>query len=167
MELERSRQGQFVAGGALIHGWAFGPEGNPVAEGEPFINGELFDTILSGSRRGDAANAFSQQSNALFGGFGISTHYEIFSPGPHTITVWIINQNGGEISFTRQIMLLNLGGFEFAHIDLSGATISQPGGEIVITGALVTSLPDDSQRTVTIFRAWETGAHGSVVTDIR
>ena len=151
----------------MIHGWAFGPEGNPVTEGEPFINRELFDTILAGSQRGDAANAFSQQSNALFGGFGISTNYGIFSPGPYTFTVWIINQNGGEISFTRQIMVPNLGGFEFAHIDLSGANISQLEGEIVITGALVTSLPADSQRTATIFRAWETGAQVSVVTDIQ
>lgn len=166
-ELERPQQGQFVAGGALIQGWAFGPEGNPVTSVELFVDGELFDAIPFGSQRGDVADAFSQQGNALFSGFGISTNYGLFSPGSHTLTVRVVNQGGDELSFTRQINVLKFGGFEFADIDLSGATISQQNGEIVISGAQATSLLDGSQQTVTIFLGWETGAQGFVVTDIQ
>ena len=165
-ELERPTPGQFVAGGALIKGWA-GPDGNPVTQVELYVDGELFDTIPFGSQRGDVADAFSQQASALFSGFGISTNYGVFSPGPHTLEVRIVNQGGDDLIFTRQITVLHFGGFEFVDIDLSGATIGQQGGEIVISGAQATSLLDGSQQTVTIYLGWATGTQGFVVTDIQ
>ena len=113
------------------------------------------------------ADAFAQQPNALFSGFGISINYGIFSPGPHTLTVRVSNQSGDELSFTRQITVLQFGGFEFADIDLSGASISLQAGAIVISGAQATSLKDGSQQTLTISLGWETGAQGFVVTDIQ
>ena len=166
-ELERPRPGQVVAGGALIQGWAFGPADNPVSSVELFIDGELFDTIPFGSQRGDVADAFPQQSNALLSGFGISTNYGLFPPGPHTLTVRVTNQNGDEFSLTRQITVLQFGGFEFADVDLSGATVRLEAGEIVIEGAQVTDLLEGGQQTVTIRLDWASEAQGFVVTDMQ
>jgi hypothetical protein len=140
-ELEGPADGQEVAGVGIIRGWAFSDTvGVQITQVTLLVDGTVVTPIPCCSARGDVAAAFPQfpAANTLNSGFGLTQNYSLNTPGPHTIGVEIRDSSSAQYILTHTVTVVKPGGFEFLDlVDLSAASVSQQGQDIVLSGVRI------------------------------
>src|SRR5713226_444231 len=130
-----------VSGIAVIRGWAFDTQaGVQISRVELFIDDARIGNAPCCSVRGDVQAAFPQFPIANTGnsGWGTTFNWGLLSPGAHTVRVEIRSTAGELFSTeTRTVTVVSPGDFEFLdRFDLSRATASIAGGELVLEGVV-------------------------------
>ena len=128
--------GDDVAGVQIVRGWAFSDvTGTTITAVRLFIDGVLNTVIPCCSERGDVASSFPGEPNALNSGFGLTLNFNLLPSGSHTLRLDIQDSSGATSSRTHTITVARPGDFEFVDmVDLSSATVSRVGQDIVLGG---------------------------------
>ena len=152
-----------VGGVDLVRGWGY--EQAPAEALETirfFIDNSQNALVVCCSPRADVAAAFPGDVNALLSGWGLTLNWGNLTEGQHMAQVQYVSTTGESVlSDTRTITVIRPGGFGFlSNLDLTSATVSLDGEEIVITGATVTESGTGNTATVTLRLAWDIGAQG-------
>ena len=146
-----------VSGITLVRGWAFETEASEGVESvELFIDGQLNTTIACCSERPDVQAAFPEFVNALNSGWGVTINWGDLSEGQHTVQVRIENTLGDSLlSDTRTVAVIKPGGFSFLdNLDISTATVSIEGQDVVLSGVVVEDAASEATATLTIRLRW-------------
>lgn len=162
-ELEAPAEGDTVSGIGVPHGWAFGPVGNEVVGVTLFVDGAPAAHVPCCTERADVAQAFANEPNALNSGFGILFNYNLLPPGFHEIAVQVTSARGDVVMLSHGVTAVRLGGAEFlSRFDLSAATASIVGNDIILQNVLVTDKASGQSLTISPQFRWSSSAQGLV-----
>lgn len=156
--LEGPADNQAVAGIGIIRGWAFSDTaGVQIQQVTLSIDGAEITAIPCCSVRADVASAFPQfpADNTRNSGYGITFNYGLLSEGPHTIEVGIRDSSGAQFNRTHNVTVVKPGGFEFIdQVDLTTASASRQGQELLVDGLTVRDKATQQQRIVNARLQW-------------
>lgn len=119
------------------------------------IDGIPSSTIPCCSQRSDVAAGYPGSANALNSGWGFTINYGNLSAGFHSIGVRLGNSMGASLTVNHEVIVVQVGGFEFLdQFDLSAATAQIQGEEIVLSGVQVRDKATQQTRVVTVRLRW-------------
>lgn len=154
--IENPQEGQVVSGIDVIRGWAF-PETRDarVEEIHLLLDGQQVSTIPCCAERRDVAAVFPHYPGALHSGWGMAFNYGLLPSGPHTIGVRVRDSLGTVHTLERRVEVVRPGGFEFLdRFDLSTATVSREGEDIVIRGVWVRDQSSRQEKNIDVRVRW-------------
>lgn len=133
--LESPGNGGVVAGIGLLRGWVFAMQGRTLRSVQLLVDNVPGPSLPCCSVRGDVANAYPTEPNALHSGFGLTINYGILESGPHNIGVQIEDSDGTVLVLTHAVTVVRPEQFEFLdEFDISNATASIAGQDLVLEG---------------------------------
>jgi beta-propeller repeat-containing protein len=149
-----------VSGITLIRGWAFATEADvALSSVELFIDGQSAGEVPCCSQRGDVQAAFPQfpAEHTLNSGWGIIFNWGVASAGTHTLRLFI-RSTAGElfVTDTRTVSVVKPGDFEYLNrFDLSQATASLQGADLLLRGVLVQDKASQEQKQINVRFRWQ------------
>ena len=152
-----------VGGEDLVRGWGYEQDSAEFLAAIRFlINAEQNALTVCCSPRPDVAAAFPSEVNALNSGWGLTLNWRNLDAGTHTAQIEYESSSGEIVSSeTRTITGVKPGGFGFlSGVDVSGATVSIDGEEIVLAGLTVTEAGTGNTATVTLRLLRDSGSQG-------
>src|SRR5712692_1101771 len=157
--LESPENGQSVSGIAIIHGWGFDTQdGGKISGVDLFIDGTHASSVPCCSPRSDVQAAFPQfpSLNTENSGWGAVMNWGVLNGGFHTVQVQIRNAAGGTFSTEPHLVtVVKPGDFEFLdQFDLSHATASIAGDELVVGGIVVRDKVTQQQKGIDARFRW-------------
>lgn len=160
--LENPGQGDTASGITAISGWAYSTEG--VVTVKLRLNGETRETIPCCGPRSDVQAVHSDAPLAT--GFGLLFNYGNLPAGVHTIGVEV-SANGEETRVVDHAVTVVVPGDSsfLSAVDLSGASTSIEGDNIVVSGVKVTDKADGMTSTVSVHLNYKTGSQSFQVTE--
>ena len=150
-----------VGGVDLVRGWGYEQAPSESLSTIRFLIDDVEnELVVCCSPRPDVAAEFPDDVNAFLSGWGLTLNWGKFTEGTYTVQIQFESATGEMVlSDTRTITVVKPGGFEFlSNVDLSDATVSLDGEEIVISGATVIEAGTGITATATLRLTWDIGA---------
>jgi hypothetical protein len=154
-----------AAGIGIVRGWSFSTQsGASVTGGELTIDGTPMGTIPCCSERPDVGQAYPTYPNAGDSGWGTIFNYGNLSAGPHTLSVGMGDSMGGHMALENPITVVRPGGFSFLdQFDLTGATATLDGQDIVLSGIQIRDKASQQQKVIGARFRWSEDSQSLVM----
>ena len=166
LDLEAPAAGSSVSGIALVRGWAFADNGNPVTvtlrlDGLPITD----PSVACCSSRQDVQTTVS--GAPLDTGFGATVNYgEINIAGPHTVGVEVSADGETTLVIDHAVVVVRPGNVsQVSTFDLSGATCSDPQADSILINNVSVSGSGGSPTVTNVRAQYQTEAQGLVITE--
>ncbi len=163
VNLENPASGGTASGVTAISGWAYSTEGADVTV-KLRVNGETTEEIPCCGPRTDVQAVHSDAPANT--GFGLLKNYGNFPAGVHTIGV-VVSADGEETMVVDHAVTVVVPGDSsfLSAVDLSGASASIEGDNIVVSGLEVTDKASADTMTISVDLNYKTGSQSFQITE--
>jgi hypothetical protein len=154
------------AGGiGILRGWTFSTQSAASVTGVSLtIDGASMGTVPCCSERSDVGQAYPTYPSAANSGWGLTINYSELSAGPHVLSVGMGDSMGGHMQLANNITVVRPGGVSFLdQFDLSGATASIDGQDIVLSGVQVRDKATQQQKVIGVRFRWSADSQSLVM----
>ena len=148
LTVEAPEMDKVYQGVANVRGWAIASAG--VDRIELFVDGDYLTDIPSGARRNDVAQAFPDYPDSLQSGFSMVYNYQKLTPGPHTMTIRVVDKEGAEERRTVRFTAIRFSDHYLTGdgvFDLSQANVRAAGNQVFIDNLIVDGRHYDAELT--------------------
>jgi hypothetical protein len=154
-----------TAGVGILRGWTFSTQSGATVTGVQLtIDGTPMGTIPCCSERPDVAQANPTYTNSDDSGWGMTFNYGNLSAGLHTLSVGMGDSMGGHMQLAHTITVVRPGGFSYLdQFDLSGATATLSGQDIVLSGIQIRDKATQQQKTIGAQFRWSEDSQSLVM----
>jgi hypothetical protein len=153
-----------AAGIGIVRGWGFSQSGASVTGGQLTIDGTPMGTIPCCSERPDVGQAYPTYPNADDSGWGMTFNYGNLSPGPHVLSADMGDAMGGHMALDQSITVVRPGGFNYLdQFDLTGATATLDGQDIVLSGIQIRDKDSQQQKVIGARFRWSEDSQSLVM----
>ena len=160
---ENPGQGDTASGVTAISGWAYSTEGADVTV-KLRVNGEVRETIPCCGPREDVK--YHHSDAPLETGYGLLFNYGRLPAGVHTVGVEVSADGEETMVVDHAVTVVVPADSEFlSAVDLSGASASIEGDNIVVSGLEVTDKDSGDMMTVDVHLNYKTGLQSFQITE--
>jgi hypothetical protein len=162
---ESPAAGEPAAGIGIIRGWTFSTQSGASITGVQLtIDGTPMGTIPCCSQRPDVGQAFPTDPSAGNSGWGMIFNNGLLSAGPHVLSVGMGDSMGGHMQLEHSITVVRPGGFSFLdQFDLSGATATLDGQDVVLSGIHIRDKDSQQQKVIGARFRWSEDSQSLVM----
>ena len=161
--LENPGQGDTASGVTAISGWTYSTEGADVSV-KLRLNGETGEVIPCCGPRSDVEAALSDAPPNS--GFGLLYNYGNLPAGVHTVGVEVSAAGEETMVIDHAVTVVVPADSEFlSAVDLSGASASIEGDNIVVSGVEVTDKDSGDTMTISVDLNYKTGLQSFQITE--